>query len=63
MFFLSPAGPAGKPAQAQSLLDFPTYPATGWDGDPPVDARSWAGGTPRLTASWSLLRPRGRKWS
>lgn len=50
--FLGPTGPAGRPVWAQSLFDVPRYPVTGWRGDPPSDARSWAGGAPRLTVTY-----------
>jgi len=49
--FLSPTGPADKPVWAQSLFAFPFDPATGSNGELPVDARPRAGSTPGLTAT------------
>src|SRR4051812_15204632 len=49
--FSAPPFTRARRCRAQSLFDFPSAPVTGSDGDPPVDARSRAGGTPGLTAT------------
>src|SRR5664280_2371221 len=48
--FLGPTGPTGQPVTGSAAVVFPSCPAAGSDGEPPVDARFRAGGTPGLTA-------------
>src|SRR4051812_4617332 len=49
--FSAPPFTRARRCRAQSLLGFPPGPVTGPSGDPPVDARSRAGGAPGLTAT------------
>lgn len=51
-YFSAPPVPQAGRCGPSHCFDVPRYPVTGWRGDPPSDARSWAGGAPRLTVTY-----------